>query len=81
MRVNCICPGPIATPPLAAWLGAIPGGAESFAKQIPAKRIGEPEEIAAVATFLASDEASYVTGAIVVADGGVNARTATPRFD
>ena len=81
VRVNCICPGPIATPPLAAWLGAIPGGEEAFAKQIPAKRIGQPEEIAAVALFLASDEASYVTGAIVVADGGVNARTGTPRFD
>ena len=81
VRVNCICPGPIATPPLGAWLGAIPGGVEAFSKQIPAKRIGQPEEIAAVATFLASDEASYVTGAVVVADGGVNARTGTPRFD
>jgi meso-butanediol dehydrogenase / (S,S)-butanediol dehydrogenase / diacetyl reductase len=81
VRVNCICPGPIATPPLAAWLGAIPGGVEAFSRQIPAKRIGEPDEIAAVATFLASDEASYVTGAVVVADGGVNARTGTPRFD
>lgn len=81
VRVNCICPGPIATPPLAAWLGAVPGGAEAFANQIPARRIGEPEEIAAVAVFLASDEASYVTGAVVVADGGVNARTGTPRFD
>ena len=81
VRVNCICPGPIATPPLAAWLDAVPNGKEIFAKQIPARRIGEPDEIAAVATFLASDEASYVTGAIVVADGGVNARTATPRFD
>ncbi|MFN2377350.1 MAG: SDR family NAD(P)-dependent oxidoreductase [Candidatus Binatia bacterium] len=81
VRVNCICPGPIATPPLHAWLGAIPGGEEAFARQIPAKRIGDPDEIAAVATFLASDEASYVTGAILVADGGVNARTGTPRFD
>lgn len=81
VRVNCICPGPIATPPLQAWLGAIPGGEEAFARQIPAKRIGDPDEIAAVATFLASDEASYVTGAVLVADGGVNARTATPRFD
>jgi meso-butanediol dehydrogenase / (S,S)-butanediol dehydrogenase / diacetyl reductase len=81
VRVNCICPGPISTPPLAAWLDAIPGGAEAFSKQIPAGRIGEADEIANVATFLASDEASYVTGAVVVADGGVNARTGTPRFD
>jgi len=81
VRVNCICPGPIATPPLEAWLAAMPGGAEAFARQIPARRIGRPDEIAAVATFLASDEASYVTGAVVVADGGVNARTGTPRFE
>jgi NAD(P)-dependent dehydrogenase (short-subunit alcohol dehydrogenase family) len=81
IRVNCICPGPIATPPLHAWLGMIPGGSETFARQIPARRIGDPEEIASVATFLASDEASYVNGAVLVADGGVNARTATPRFD
>ena len=81
IRINCICPGPISTPPLDAWLSAVPNGPEIFTRQIPAGRIGTPEEIAAVATFLASDEASYVTGAILVADGGVNARTATPRFD
>lgn len=81
VRVNCICPGPIATPPLKAWLDAIPGGVDHFEKQIPARRIGDPGEIASVALFLASDEASYVTGAVIVADGGVNARTATPRFD
>lgn len=81
VRVNCLCPGPIATPPLAAWLGSIAGGEETFTRQIPAGRIGRPEEMAAVAAFLVSDEASYVTGAIVVADGAVNARTATPRFD
>ncbi|HYC01169.1 MAG TPA: SDR family NAD(P)-dependent oxidoreductase [Candidatus Limnocylindrales bacterium] len=81
VRVNVICPGPIATPPLAAWLAHVPGGEEAFARQIPARRIGQPHEIASVALFLASDEASYVTGAVLVADGAVNARTATPRFD
>jgi NAD(P)-dependent dehydrogenase (short-subunit alcohol dehydrogenase family) len=81
VRVNCICPGAIETPPLLAFVGYLPGGREAFERQIPARRFGRPEEIAAVAVFLASDEASYVTGCVLVADGGVNARTASPRFD
>ena len=81
VRVNAICPGPIATPPLLAWIDHVPGGRAAFEAQIPAKRIGRPEEIANVALFLASDEASYVSGAVFVADGGVAARTAAPRFD
>jgi meso-butanediol dehydrogenase/(S,S)-butanediol dehydrogenase/diacetyl reductase len=81
VRVNAICPGPIETPPLLAWIDHVPGGRAAFEAQIPAKRIGRPEEIASVALFLASDEASYVSGAVFVADGGVAARTAAPRFD
>jgi meso-butanediol dehydrogenase/(S,S)-butanediol dehydrogenase/diacetyl reductase len=79
IRINAICPGPIETPPLVAYLGVFPGGRGSFERQIPMQRLGRPEEMAAVATFLASDEASYVTGAVIVADGGVAARTAAPR--
>ena len=69
IRVNCICPGLIDTPMVAPvtsdaeWLASAVAG-------IPLGRIGRPEEIARVALFLASDEASFVTGAIVVADGG-----------
>ena len=72
VRVNCICPGAVATPLIKkfveesmnpeekqAWLGIVPMG-----------RLGEPREIAAVAAFLASDEASYMTGAAIVVDGG-----------
>jgi NAD(P)-dependent dehydrogenase (short-subunit alcohol dehydrogenase family) len=71
VRVNAVCPGSIDTPPLRMFLDALPGGRAGFEKQIPVKRIGRPEEIANVALFLASDESSYVTGAMLVADGGV----------
>jgi len=71
VRVNAICPGSIDTPPLRAFVETLPGGRAAFEKGIPVKRIGTAEEIANVALFLASDEASYVTGATIVADGGV----------
>jgi meso-butanediol dehydrogenase/(S,S)-butanediol dehydrogenase/diacetyl reductase len=79
VRVNTILPGPIATPPLLAAVEAT-GGRAGWERQIPCGRLGTPEEMAAVALFLASDEASYVHGAAIVADGGVAARTNSPRF-
>jgi NAD(P)-dependent dehydrogenase (short-subunit alcohol dehydrogenase family) len=80
VRVNAILPGPIETPPLLAAVEAS-GGREAWERQIPSRRLGLPEEIAAVALFLASDESSYVNGAAIVADGGIAARTSSPRFD
>ncbi len=79
VRVNTILPGPIETPPLLAAVEAT-GGRAGWERQIPCGRLGRPEEMAAVAVFLASDEASYVHGAAIVADGGVAARTNSPRF-
>lgn len=79
VRVNVICPGSIATPPLLAWAQSVPGGRENYERQIPAGRIGLPEEVANVALFLASDESSYVTGAVYAVDGGVTAKLASPR--
>ena len=79
VRVNTILPGPIATPPLLAAVEAT-GGRAGWERQIPCGRLGTPEEMAAVALFLASDEASYVHGAAIIADGGVAARTNSPRF-
>jgi NAD(P)-dependent dehydrogenase (short-subunit alcohol dehydrogenase family) len=78
VRVNAVCPGSINTPPFQLFVEAMPGGRTWFERQIPVKRIGEPGEIANVALFLASDEASYVTGSIVVADGGVLASLGPP---
>ena len=79
VRINTILPGPIETPALLAAVEATRGRA-GWERQIPVGRLGRPEEMAAVALFLASDDASYVHGAAIIADGGVAARTNSPRF-
>lgn len=68
IRVNAVGPGSIATDMLTA--GNDPAERERLLSRTPLGRIGEPSEIAAVAVFLASEEASYVTGQTVYADGG-----------
>ncbi|WP_298823844.1 SDR family NAD(P)-dependent oxidoreductase [uncultured Planococcus sp.] len=68
IRVNCICPGAINTPMISEVLD-IPEIAKNY-ETGPLGRVGEPEEIAGAALFLASDEASYVTGVILPVDGG-----------
>jgi len=79
IRVNCVCPGAINTPGLAPAL-QMPGFAAKFNEAIPVGRLGKPEEIANVVLFLASDLASFVTGAAFVADGGQTAKTGSPSF-
>ncbi len=73
IRVNCICPGGIVTP--LVYKG-MPGGEEearrNMARQQPIPRAGNPEDIAAMATFLASDDAEWITGTSMVVDGGMN---------
>jgi NAD(P)-dependent dehydrogenase (short-subunit alcohol dehydrogenase family) len=72
IRANCVCPGPIDT----AWTHKSTGPMDSKMEQMliqatPMARRGTPEEVANVYAFLASDEASYVTGALWLVDGGI----------
>jgi meso-butanediol dehydrogenase/(S,S)-butanediol dehydrogenase/diacetyl reductase len=81
IRVNAVCPGMIATPPVVNLLAATrdPQRANKNAADSHAMgRLGKPEEIAKVVLFLASDDASFMTGSIVVADGGATAHTGLP---
>ena len=72
IRVNAICPGPIDTPRLSKHQGVY--ASDDFrvrlGEHVPLQRIGQPEEVATVALFLASDDSSYVTGAYIPVDGG-----------
>jgi len=69
INVNAICPGIIRTAMVDPFL-ADPKAEEGFLARIPKKRLGKPEDIAAAAVFLSSEEADYVTGAALVVDGG-----------
>lgn len=77
VRVNAICPGTVITEGWQHVLEKDPEIFERIAEVYPLKRVGRPEEIANVALFLASDEASFVTGSVVVADGGVTSGNPT----
>ena len=73
IRVNCICPGSVDTPMLDGEIEAL-GGVEKarpvFVAKHPMNRISTPEEIARAVLFLASDDASFVTGVSLSVDGG-----------
>jgi 2-keto-3-deoxy-L-fuconate dehydrogenase len=78
IRCNCICPGTVHTPSLeeriaanAARAGSIDAARQAFVERQPMGRLGTPEEIAALAVYLASDAAQFVTGQAVIIDGGL----------
>jgi NAD(P)-dependent dehydrogenase (short-subunit alcohol dehydrogenase family) len=72
IRVNALAPGPTDTPMLASVM--TPEEMKAFGEAMPIGRLARPEELAAAALFLASDEASYVTGAVFAVDGGQTAK-------
>ena len=71
VRSNAICPGPIETPLLMDWLLKEPAEKAKRLNRIPMGRFGKPEDIVNLALYLASDEAAWTNGAVVVADGGI----------
>ncbi len=75
IRVNAICPGAIDTPPVQRML-ADPKAREITARTHLLGRVGQPEEIAATAVWLASEQSSFVTGQAIVVDGGLTSRAA-----
>ncbi len=68
IRVNCICPGPTRTPMVDT---STPERLAHYQRRVPIGRIGEPEDIARAALYLASDEGSMVTAAVLPVDGGM----------
>lgn len=76
IRVNAIAPGLIETPLSDAWLKGRPGARERYEGRIPLRRLGTPEDCAAAAVFLCSDAASYLTGEVLVVDGGLTIQQA-----
>jgi len=78
IRANCLCPGTVQTPSLderiavnAGAAGSIGAARAAFVARQPMGRLGTPEEIAALAVYLASDAAQFVTGQAIVIDGGL----------
>jgi NAD(P)-dependent dehydrogenase (short-subunit alcohol dehydrogenase family) len=76
IRANSICPGPVETALVAGFMPEQDHGRRLA--HIPMGRFGQPEEVASVALFLASDDSSYVTGAAILVDGGITAAYTTP---
>lgn len=76
VRINAIAPGAILTPAILAWASSLPGGVPAYEATLLPGRFGRPEELAAAALFLASDEASFVNGALLAVDGAASARMA-----
>ncbi|WP_027346437.1 3-oxoacyl-ACP reductase [Hamadaea tsunoensis] len=78
VRVNALCPGPVATPLLMELFAKDPERAARRLVHVPVGRFAQPEEIAAAVAFLASDDASFITASQFVVDGGITGAYVTP---
>jgi NAD(P)-dependent dehydrogenase (short-subunit alcohol dehydrogenase family) len=78
VRVNALCPGPVNTPLLRELFAKDPERAARRLVHVPMGRFAEPEEIAAAAAFLASDDASFITASTFLVDGGISGAYVTP---
>ena len=78
IRVNALCPGPVNTPLLQELFAADPERAARRLVHEPMGRFAEPEELAAAVSFLASDDASFITAATFLVDGGISSAYVTP---
>jgi NAD(P)-dependent dehydrogenase (short-subunit alcohol dehydrogenase family) len=78
IRVNALCPGPVNTPLLRELFASDPERAARRLVHVPLGRFAEPDELAAAVTFLASDDASFITASTFLVDGGISAAYVTP---
>ena len=74
VTVNVVCPGPTDTPILRGFLGEGEAGTkvyDALVRSIPMKRVGQPDDIPGIVTFLASEEAAFITGQVISVSGGL----------
>jgi NAD(P)-dependent dehydrogenase (short-subunit alcohol dehydrogenase family) len=81
VRVNVICPAGARSPRIEAYMRSVPGLEREMMALRPIGRFADPDEIARPALFLASEDASYVTGSVLVVDGGLTAGFRVPVLD